>query len=354
MEPNFNLVNLTFCGPSDVAKELALARSVIDRWNLQHGEARGFWVKVQHWSTDCHPALGDRPQAMVNGQIINKADILVAIFWSRFGTPTGVADSGTQEEIRLGVRQKKKVMVYFSDLEPLPPEAKSEQTEKVWSFRRELREQGLCWSFASRTQFERLFESHLAFALNELRPVPKPAPVVVPTMNIVGDRNIQVAGDYKVVNPVVKKVIERRDGSLTPAECRQVQEMIKALVELTTGLPMERAFASWWERLKNRFKVEKYESLQSTQLLEVEDWYREQRAILTSGLKTKAPELWKNARIGSIKKAMKQMNREADKLTYYREISDRLNMKRPFTSLTKLTKTDLERVYRLVLRDAGS
>lgn len=353
MKPNYDLVKLTFCGPSDVAKELTLARGVVDRWNLQHGEARGFWIKVQNWSTDCHPVLGDRPQALVNRQIIEEADILVAVFWSRFGTPTGVADSGTQEEIRLGVRQKKKVMVYFSDLEPLPPEAKVEQTEKVWDFRRELRSDGLCWSFASRGQFERLFESHLAFALNELRPLAKPPVTAAPTMNITGDGNIQVAGDYKVVNPVVKKVIERRDGSLTPAECRQVQEMIKALVDLTTNVTLERAFASWWERLKNRFKVEKYESLQSTQLPEVEGWYREQRAILTSGLKTKAPEVWKNARIGSIKKAMKKMNREADKLVYYREISDRLNMKRPFTSLTKLTKTDLERVYRLVLRDAG-
>ncbi|HWA08300.1 MAG TPA: hypothetical protein VG838_02420 [Opitutaceae bacterium] len=353
MKPNLDLVKLTFCGPGDVAKELALARSVIDRWNLQHGEARGFWIKVHHWSTDCHPALGDRPQAIVNGQIVDESDILVAIFWSRFGTPTGLADSGTQEEIRRGVRLKKKVMVYFSDLEPLPPEARTEQTEKVWTFRQELRSDGLCWSFASRTQFERLFESHLTFALNELRPSPKPpAAPVTPAMSIVGDGNTQVGGDYNV-NQVIKKVIERRDGSLTSAECRQVQEMIKALVDLTTGLTLERAFASWWDRLKNRFKVEKYESLLSTQMPEVEGWYREHRAILTSGLKTKAPELWKNARIGSIKKAMKKMNREADKLDYYLEISDRLNMKRPFTSLTKLTKTDLDRVYRLVLRDAG-
>jgi hypothetical protein len=40
------------------------------------------------------------------------------------------------------------------------------------------------------------------------------------------------------------------------------------------------------------------------------------------------------------------------KLTYYAEISTRLNMKKPFVSLTKLTKTDLERVYTMVLRDA--
>jgi len=41
-----------------------------------------------------------------------------------------------------------------------------------------------------------------------------------------------------------------------------------------------------------------------------------------------------------------------DKLTYYAEISVRLNMKKVFTTTTKLTKRDLDRVYNMVLRDA--
>jgi len=353
MKPAIDLVKLTFCGPSDVAKELELARAVVDQWNLRHGEARGFWIKVQHWSTDCHPSLGDRPQGIVNTQIIDDSDILVAIFWSRFGSSTGAASSGTEEEIRRGVHLKKKVMVYFSDLEAVAQNAGKEQLDRLWAFRQELRPAGLSWSFSSRTQFRQLFETHLALAVNALRPAPVPPPT--PTMSIVGDGNTQVAGDYKVYNqpPVVKTVLERRDGSLTPAECRQVQDWIKELVEGTTGVLVARAFQSWWERLKTRFKVDKYESLRSTQMPEVEAWFREQRAIQTRGLKTKAPDLWRNKRIGAIKAVMKAMNREADKLVYYREISDRLNMKKPFVSLTKLTKTDLDRVYNLVLRDAG-
>lgn len=354
MKSDIDLVKLTFCGPSDVAKELEIARAVIDQWNLHHGEARGFWIKIRHWSTDCHPAMGDRSQALVNSQIIDDSDILVAIFWSRFGSPTGVADSGTEEEIRRGMRQHKKVMVYFSDLEPLPKDVGKDQVERLWTFRQKMRAEGLSWSFSSRTQFRQLFETHLALALNELRPVPIPPPSAA-SMNIVGDGNTQVGGNYNVFNqpPVFKTVLERRSDSLTPAECRQVQEWIKELVDRTTGVSVQRAFMSWWERLKNRFDVDKYESLRSTQMPDVEAWFREQRAIQIRGLKSKVPKQWQNARIGAIKSAMKQMNREADKLEYYREISDRLNMKKPFTSVTKLTKTDLERVYRLVLRDAG-
>src|SRR4051812_20415764 len=98
MHSTVKLVKLALCGPGDVAKEIALAQAVINEWNVQHGEATGFWVKHQHWSTDSHPELGDRPQAIINKQMIDDSEVLVAIFWSRFGTPTGAADSGTEEE----------------------------------------------------------------------------------------------------------------------------------------------------------------------------------------------------------------------------------------------------------------
>jgi hypothetical protein len=36
------LIKLTLCGPTDVAKEMALAAEAINDWNCQHGEQRGF------------------------------------------------------------------------------------------------------------------------------------------------------------------------------------------------------------------------------------------------------------------------------------------------------------------------
>jgi len=87
----------------------------------------GALVKHQHWTTDVYPDLADRAQAVPNRQIIDKSKIIVAIFWSRFGTPTGVADSGTQEEILRAATLGRKVMVYFSDLEPRPANADARQ-----------------------------------------------------------------------------------------------------------------------------------------------------------------------------------------------------------------------------------
>ncbi len=352
MKPQVNLVKLALCGPSDVAKEIDIAKAVVEEWNLQHGEASGFWVKHQHWFTDSHPDLSDRPQAVINHQVIDDSDIIVAIFWSRFGSPTGVAGSGTEEEIRRGIRLRRKVMVYFSDLERVAPEANRAQFERMWNFRRELFAEGLCWSFSSRDQFRRDFNRHLAQILNAFKPTSPPARAAFPGQSITGDHNIQVGRDLTVFNhpPVIKNVIERREGSLSSAEARQVQLWIEELAEGTVGRNRQQAFGMWWKRFKLRFEVEKYEELPSARMAEAEAWFRQQRAMQTRGLKSKAPDQWRRKRIGAIKAAMNGMG--VAKESYYPELARRLRMKKPFGSLNDLTKRDLDRVYGLVLRDA--
>lgn len=351
MKHSFNLLKLTLCGPGDVAKEIQIAQEVVTAWNLQHGEPRGLFLKHQHWSTDSHPDLRDRPQSVVNGQIIDGADIIVAVFWSRFGSPTGRADSGTEEEINRGVKLGRKVMVYFSDLEPMPADARHDQIERLSRFRQDLRPRGLCASFQSRQQFREHFTRHLALAVNELAATAVPAKKSRPSQTVKGDGNTVVGGDFTVINerPVIKPVIERRPGSLSNAEQKQVKDWITELADGTARMARRQAFMMWWERFKNRMEVAKYEELESIRMPEAEAWFRQQRAIQTRGLKTKAPDLWRNSRMGAIKAAMKSMGRTSD--DYYPELHARLKLKKPLKSLTDLTKVDLERVYATVLRD---
>src|ERR1700681_2613136 len=133
------LVKVTLCGPRDVAKEVALATEVINDWNCHHGGRRGFCVKHQHWSTDSYPDALETGQGAINKQLIDSTDILVAIFWSRIGTATANAESGTVEEIQRAIKHGRKVMVYFSDLEPLPAGASIEQVKRLSVFREQLR-----------------------------------------------------------------------------------------------------------------------------------------------------------------------------------------------------------------------
>ena len=99
----------------------------------------------------------------------------------------------------------------------------------------------------------------------------------------------------------------------------------------------------WRNRFKHRFGLRRSEQLLSAQLPEAEAWYRQQSAVLTRRLKTKAPDTWRKARYTAIHAAMNTMG--VEKLTYYAQIAVRLKMRKPFTSLTQLTKVDLERVY---------
>ena len=44
-------------------------------------------------------AVRNSPQAVLNHQLVQKSDMLVGMFWTKLGTGTGVAESGTVEEI---------------------------------------------------------------------------------------------------------------------------------------------------------------------------------------------------------------------------------------------------------------
>jgi hypothetical protein len=172
------------------------------------------------------------------------------------------------------------------------------------------------------------------------------------TQVAVGNRNIQVAGDYHHYDkpPKQKIIVTPPEGAVSPAELKQIDKWIENLAENTIDKPRSTAFGMWRNRFKYRFGLTKSEQLLSAQMPDAGAWYRQQLAILKRGLKTKDPDAWRKERYAAIHMAMQQMG--VDKLIYYEEISIRLKMKKSFTSLTKLTKRDLERVYAMVLRDA--
>jgi abortive infection bacteriophage resistance protein len=64
------------------------------------------------WRRDSRADSGAEPQALLNRQIVDGSDIVLAIFYKRFDSPTSKYGSGTEEEIRLGLEQKKTVLLY--------------------------------------------------------------------------------------------------------------------------------------------------------------------------------------------------------------------------------------------------
>ena len=80
--------------PSDVAKERQVVADVIDEINLTHGKPMGYRLDLWKYEDRAHPSA-NKPQDLIN-EIIEPYQIFIGIMWKRFGTPTLVANSGTE------------------------------------------------------------------------------------------------------------------------------------------------------------------------------------------------------------------------------------------------------------------
>ena len=114
MPETVQLFRVLLAAPSDVTAEHELVAGAINDWNVQHGDGARARIELMNWRTHAHPEAGRRPQDVINRQFADRADLVLAIFWRRLGSPTGKATSGTVEEIERAQRRGKKVMVYFS------------------------------------------------------------------------------------------------------------------------------------------------------------------------------------------------------------------------------------------------
>ncbi len=87
------------------------------------------------WETHAVPTSGVRPQSAINDQLVDRCDILIGMFWTKLGTPTGVAVSGTVEEIDRFVAAGKLAMLYFSRRKAAKGKVDPKQTAKLQKFK---------------------------------------------------------------------------------------------------------------------------------------------------------------------------------------------------------------------------
>jgi len=135
--------------PSDLVDEREAATLAINDWNAEHAAAEGIVLLPIKWESHVRPQSGVRPQAAINTQIVNSCDILIGMFWTKMGTNTGVADSGTVEEINQFVDAKKPALLYFSDKPIAPSQIDPEQSSNLKAFKDETYKQAIVGSFIS-------------------------------------------------------------------------------------------------------------------------------------------------------------------------------------------------------------
>lgn len=148
--------------PSDVAQVRSVVREVIHTWNAVFSEKEASVLMPIGWESHAFPALGARPQAIINRQVLEDADLLVALFWTRLGSPTDQAPSGTVEEIETHLKAGKPAMIYFSSQPAVPESIDPKQYEALLKFKEDLRLRGLFETFASPAEFREKFTRQLA------------------------------------------------------------------------------------------------------------------------------------------------------------------------------------------------
>jgi hypothetical protein len=143
MARTVQLIRVFVASPSDVEEQRQSVREAIVEVNrsLASSEVR---LEFVGWETHVDPNIGDYPQDVVNRQIGDDYDLFLGIMWTRFGTPTKSAESGTEEEFRRAVARHAtdpnsvSVKFYFKDMPIEPSRLDPEQLTKVLDFKRSL------------------------------------------------------------------------------------------------------------------------------------------------------------------------------------------------------------------------
>lgn len=166
MTYNANIYNVMLASPSDVTDELKIAREVIFEWNNVNSFSRKIVLHPINWEYSSYSSFNDKPQEVINQQLLKNADILIGIFWTRIGTPTGKAISGTVEEIDEHIKSGKPTMLFFSNRSIYPDRIDRDQYDAVLQIKKEYQKNGLTYTYNSSDDFRSQFQRQISLLIN--------------------------------------------------------------------------------------------------------------------------------------------------------------------------------------------
>ena len=163
------IVRTFIASPGDVLKERELARKVVAEWNAAHSLDRGAIVEAVMIETHAQTALGQHPQEIINRQLLDRCDFLIAIFWSKLGTPTNKEKSGTIHEIVGFADQKgpENVLLFFSKKD-YPADTNLDCLKELKQFQNEMQSRGLYIDYKDHHEFETKLRQQLEMRLNQI------------------------------------------------------------------------------------------------------------------------------------------------------------------------------------------
>jgi hypothetical protein len=176
MPRTVTILRVFVASPSDVQEERDYLEGIVRELNVIWSREGDIQLELVKWETHALPGIGIDAQDVVNQQLGDDYDIFIGILWTRFGTPTGRAGSGTEEEFNRAYQRYKeaphelRIMFYFKETPVSIGSLDSEQLTLLQSFQRQLGEKGtLYWTYSEREEFGSLIRVHLSGQVQEWR-----------------------------------------------------------------------------------------------------------------------------------------------------------------------------------------
>lgn len=167
MSSKADIYRVLIASPSDLPEEREIATRAVHEWNDQHTVAESIVLLPVKWETHAMPEAGVRPQAAINRQLVTGSDILVGMFWTKIGTSTGVAESGTVEEIDQFVADGKPALLYFSSRPIDPNKIDLKQHKKLRAFKDATYKKALTGGFSSTEELSQVLQRDLLRQVRE-------------------------------------------------------------------------------------------------------------------------------------------------------------------------------------------
>jgi len=155
--------------PGDVLPEREAITEVIMQWNNINSETTNIVLLPVKWETYSAPMLGDRPQGIINNQVVSTCDMAIGVFWTRLGSPTGVSESGTAEEIEWFINHNKPVMVYFSSQAIEPSVLDIDQYKALKDFEKKMQKIGLTGTYKNIVDFKEKLLTQLSINIKAIQ-----------------------------------------------------------------------------------------------------------------------------------------------------------------------------------------
>lgn len=171
-------IDILIASPGDLIDERERVLRIFTGWN-NHNE--GVTLHPVMWEHASTPGYGQHPQSLLNEQMIERCSLLVAMFWTKLGTPTPTAQSGTIQEIYEFIDRKGpgRVMIFFCQrpMSISPTSIDTRAIDELQEFQKSIQDECLYASFENTDQFETELNRALGVKVAELLdgklPVPK-------------------------------------------------------------------------------------------------------------------------------------------------------------------------------------